>query len=153
MAAVFVAGYLEEDCWLGFEDDDAEVFAMLVICSEVFSWDVIGTGSTNLPDSNTLQTILDPNAPPLPVKTITSTSLINATTAGATKKSHNNHSVATIVIAQRNCLRVRCDALEAERDSFKREFQVQVQTAESFKMDNTKRYENIQYLQSFNGCG
>lgn len=110
-------------------------------------------GSTNPPDPNTLQTILDPNAPPLPVKTITSTSLATATTAAATEKAHDDHSVATIVMAQRDRLRARCDALEAERDSFKRELQVQNQTAESLKTDNTKLYEKVRYLQSFNGGG
>eukprot|EP00985_Skeletonema_marinoi_P014531 scaffold7369_cov58-Skeletonema_marinoi.AAC.1 len=53
-------------------------------------------------------------------------------------------------MAQRDRLRARCDALEAERDSFKRELQVQVQTSESLKTDNTKLYEKVRYLQSFN---
>lgn len=103
-------------------------------------------GSTNPPDPNTLQTILDPKAPPLSgpatLKTITST---------ASEKINDDHSVATIVMAQRDRLRARCDALEAERDSFKRELQVQVQTSESLKTDNTKLYEKVRYLQSFKG--
>jgi homeobox protein cut-like len=53
-------------------------------------------------------------------------------------------------MAQRDRLRARCDALEAERDSFKRELQVQVQASESLKTDNTKLYEKVRYLQSFN---
>jgi len=57
--------------------------------------------------------------------------------------------VATIVMAQRDRLRARCEALEAERDSFKKELQVQVQSAESLKTDNTKLYEKVRYLQSF----
>jgi homeobox protein cut-like len=53
-------------------------------------------------------------------------------------------------MAQRDRLRARCDTMEAERDSFKRESQVQVQTAESLKTDNTKLYEKVRYLQTFN---
>lgn len=68
----------------------------------------------------------------------------------ASEKANDDHSVATIVMAQRDRLRARCDALEAERDSFKRELQVQVQTAESLKTDNTKLYEKVRYLQTFN---
>jgi len=106
-------------------------------------------GSTNPPNPNTLQTILDPDAPPisnpLPAKTNT------ITTTAANEKANDDHSVATIVMAQRDRLRARCDSLEAERDSFKRELQVQVQTAESMKTDNTKLYEKVRYLQSFNG--
>ena len=54
-------------------------------------------------------------------------------------------------MAQRDRLRSRCDALEAERDSFKRELQAQVQSAEGMKTDNTKLYEKVRYLQSFSG--
>lgn len=108
--------------------------------------------SADPPNPNTLQTILDPSAPPisnpLPEKTSAST-----TTAAAAEKANDDHSVATIVLAQRDRLRARCDALEAERDSFKRELQVQVQTSESLKSDNTKLYEKVRYLQSFNGGG
>lgn len=104
-------------------------------------------GST--PNPNTLQRILDPNAPP-----IISNSLPVPPSATATaEKAHDDHSVATIVMAQRDRLRARCDALEAERDSFKRELQVQVEAAESMKTDNTKLYEKVRYLQSFNGGG
>jgi homeobox protein cut-like len=103
-------------------------------------------GSINPPNPNTLSQILDPKAPPVsnppPVKT-------NNT---ASEKANDDHSVATIVMAQRDRLRARCDALEAERDSFKRELQVQVQTAESLKSDNTKLYEKVRYLQTFNGA-
>lgn len=67
----------------------------------------------------------------------------------ALEKSNDDHSVATIVMAQRDRLRARCDALEAERDSFKKELQVQVRSAESLKADNTKLYEKVRYLQNF----
>ena len=40
--------------------------------------------------------------------------------------------------------------MEAERDSFKRELQVQVLTSESLKVDNTKLYEKVRYLQNYN---
>lgn len=107
-------------------------------------------GSTSPPDPNTLQTILDPKAPPvsnpLPSKS-------KLPPSAAAEKARDDHSVATIVMAQRDRLRARCDALEAERDSFKRELQVQVQTAESLKTDNTKLYEKVRYLQSFKGAG
>jgi homeobox protein cut-like len=96
------------------------------------------------PNPNTLLNILDPNAPPVPNPPASNT---NSTTA--TEKADDDHSVATIVMAQRDRLRARCDALEAERDSFKRELQVQVQTAESLKTDNTKLYEKVRYLQTF----
>lgn len=95
----------------------------------------------------TLQRILDPDAPPLsggvPVLTPV------ATSTAATEKANDDHSVATIVMAQRDRLRARCEALEAERDSFKRELQIQVQSAESLKADNTKLYEKVRYLQNF----
>ena len=95
------------------------------------------------PNPNTLLNILDPNAPPIPPSSSTNSS-------AASEKANDDHSVATIVMAQRDRLRARCDALEAERDSFKRELQVQVQTAESLKTDNTKLYEKVRYLQTFN---
>merc|ERR1719162_2921133 len=52
-------------------------------------------------------------------------------------------------MAQRDRLRTRCDLIEAERDSFKKELQVQVRSAERFKADNTKLYEKLRYLQKF----
>ena len=107
-------------------------------------------GAAISPDPNTLQSILDPQAVPPPLVT---TRPATVTTAAAVERAHDDHSVATIVMAQRDRLRVRCDALEAERDSFKRELQVQVQTAEAAKIDNTKLYEKVRYLQSFNGSG
>ncbi len=100
--------------------------------------------STNPPDPNTLQTILDPKAPPL-----SGPATLRTKASTASEKVNDDHSVATIVMAQRDRLRARCDALEAERDSFKRELQVQVQTSESLKADNTKLYEKVRYLQSF----
>lgn len=110
-------------------------------------------GSTNPPNPNTLQTILDPNAPPLPTEQTQSAPATSNVSSAAAEKAHDDHSVATIVMAQRDRLRARCDALEAERDSFKRELQVQVQTAESLKTDNTKLYEKVRYLQSYSKTG
>jgi len=95
-------------------------------------------------DPSTLERILDPNAPPPVTK-----SIVPQPSSSATDKINDDHSVATIVMAQRDRLRARCDALEAERDSFKRELQVQVSTSESLKVDNTKLYEKVRYLQSY----
>lgn len=64
-------------------------------------------------------------------------------------KAKDEMSVANIIMAQRDRLRARCDTLEAERDSFKRELQIQVGLAESLKTDNTKLYEKVRYLQNF----
>ena len=75
------------------------------------------------PNPNTLLNILDPNAPPVPNPPSAGAN----TSSTAMEKANDDHSVATIVMAQRDRLRARCDALEAERDSFKRELQVQVQ--------------------------
>lgn len=96
----------------------------------------------------TLQSILDPNAPitPLPPFPESSGSKVSVS---AVEKADDDHSVATIVMAQRDRLRARCEALEAERDSFKRELQIQVQAAESLKTDNTKLYEKVRYLQNY----
>jgi homeobox protein cut-like len=96
----------------------------------------------------TLQSILDPNAPmtPLPPFADNSASKVSLS---AVEKAEDDHSVATIVMAQRDRLRARCEALEAERDSFKRELQIQVQAAESLKADNTKLYEKVRYLQNY----
>ncbi len=97
-------------------------------------------------DPSTLEHILDPNAPePKAIQPIT-----HALSSSVTEKMNDDHSVATIVMAQRDRLRARCDSLEAERDSFKRELQVQVSTTESLKADNTKLYEKVRYLQSYN---
>lgn len=103
-------------------------------------------------DPSTLQHILDPDAPPPPPGT-TPTKPQLKTSAAAVEKANDDHSVATIVMAQRDRLRARCEALEAERDSFKRELQVQVQASESLKSDNTKLYEKVRYLQNFNSSG
>jgi homeobox protein cut-like len=100
-------------------------------------------------DSATLQHILDPDAPPPPPGAEpVGTPQLNTSLAAAEKAS-DDHSVATIVMAQRDRLRARCEAMEAERDSFKRELQVQVQASESLKSDNTKLYEKVRYLQNF----
>lgn len=96
----------------------------------------------------TLQSVLDPDAPPPPPPTPADAS--PTVSASASEKAQDDHSVATIVMAQRDRLRARCDALEAERDSFRRELQAQVQATESLKADNTKLYEKLRYLQSYN---
>ncbi|KAL7522637.1 hypothetical protein ACHAWX_007337 [Stephanocyclus meneghinianus] len=101
-------------------------------------------GSMKAANPNTLLNILDPNSAPL------ANPPASNTISAASEKASDDHSVATIVMAQRDRLRARCDALEAERDSFKRELQVQVQTSESLKTDNTKLYEKVRYLQTFN---
>jgi homeobox protein cut-like len=103
-------------------------------------------------DPSALQHILDPDAPPAPPVSSPANPQLK-TIAAATEKAEDDHSVATIVMAQRDRLRARCEALEAERDSFKRELQVQVQASESLKSDNTKLYEKVRYLQNFNSSG
>ena len=106
--------------------------------------DVVPYGSTNAPDPNTLQRILDPTAPPVPPQDAgAATATASASSAAPSEKAQDDHSVATIIMAQRDRLRARCDALEAERDSFKRELQVQVQTSEGLKTDNSKLYEKV----------
>ena len=99
----------------------------------------------------TLQSVLDPDAPP-PSGNQTAPPSAPPSTEGssAAEKAADDHSVATIVMAQRDRLRSRCEALEAERDSFKRELQAQVDAAESLKADNTKLFEKMRYLQSYN---
>lgn len=118
---------------------------------------------------DTLQNILDPSATPaksasgqdkannssanaLGQHSVDATSAIPNTPASASalEKAQDDHSVATIIMAQRDRLRTRCETLEAERDSFKRELQIQVQATESLKADNTKLYEKVRYLQNFN---
>jgi hypothetical protein len=98
-------------------------------------------GSANPPDPNTLQRILDPKAPPVLPQDIGNATATSA--ASPSEKAQDDHSVATIIMAQRDRLRSRCDALEAERDSFKRELQVQVQASEGLKTDNSKLYEKV----------
>jgi homeobox protein cut-like len=96
----------------------------------------------------TLAAVMEGNEPPpTPLPEFESP----APTVGTSEseKVADDHSVATIVMAQRDRLRARCDALEAERDSFKRELQIQVSSAESLKSDNTKLYEKVRYLQSY----
>eukprot|EP00979_Chaetoceros_neogracilis_P016541 scaffold8451_cov251-Chaetoceros_neogracile.AAC.1 len=101
---------------------------------------------STLSDPSTLKHILDPNASE-PKAGLASAPLRSDS---ATDKMNDDHSVATIVMAQRDRLRAKCDALEAERDSFKKELQVQVSISESLKADNTKLYEKVRYLQSYN---
>lgn len=99
-------------------------------------------------NSEILQSVLEPhtvaNSPKPDAK-----EAINS--RGSSKRTQDDHSVATIVMAQRDRLRARCEALEAERDSFKRELQAQVSAADSLKSDNTKLYEKVRYLQNFAG--
>ena len=90
----------------------------------------------------TLQSVLDPDAPTPPAPK----------PAAETKKTEEDeHSVTSIIMAQRDRLRARCEAVEAERDSFKRELQYQVDSSESLKADNTKLFEKMRYLQSYDG--
>lgn len=98
-------------------------------------------------DPSALEHILDPTAASPPPSL---SPLKPEPTKSSTEKAEDDHSVATIVMAQRDRLRARCEALEAERDSFKRELQGQVQAAESLKTDNTKLYEKVRFLQNFN---
>lgn len=97
---------------------------------------------------DTLQQILDPDAPSLSSDKFKSSESIATPTP--TESTQEDHSVATIVMAQRDRLRIRCEALEAERDSFKHELQGQMQAAESLKSDNAKLYEKVRYLQHYN---
>jgi homeobox protein cut-like len=99
-------------------------------------------------DPNTLQSVLDPDSAPPPPPPKADEPLNQSTSAA--EKAADDHSVATIIMAQRDRLRARCEALEAERDSFKRELQAQVDAAESLKADNTKLFEKMRYLQSYN---
>jgi homeobox protein cut-like len=102
-----------------------------------------------------LQQVLDPDnadaSPPSEpaARSTPSPALSHSASITAQERADDDHSVATIVMAQRDRLRARCEALEAERDSFKHELQVQVQASESLKSDNTKLYEKVRYLQSF----
>jgi homeobox protein cut-like len=97
----------------------------------------------------TLQQVLDPDALEAPLPQSATPDEMSETSAA--EKEADDHSVATIIMAQRDRLRTRCDALEAERDSFKHELQAQVDAAESLTTDNTKLYEKMRYLQSYKG--
>lgn len=97
-------------------------------------------------DPAALQRVLERSDSPPPTREAEVSPTPNTSAAD---KANDDHSVATIVMAQRDRLRARCDALEAERDSFKRELQVQVASSESLKADNTKLYEKVRYLQNF----
>lgn len=94
-------------------------------------------------NSEILQSVLDPTTEKGSSKPL---SIASKTLS---ERVEDDHSVATIVMAQRDRLRERCEALEAERDSFKRELQAQVCAADSLKTDNTKLYEKVRYLQNF----
>jgi len=102
-------------------------------------------------DPNTLQSVLDPNAPPAAPSQSTASSMVPPVSkTSAEEKIADDHSVANIIMSQRDRLRARCDALELERDSFKRELQAQVDASESLRADNTKLFEKMRYLQSYN---
>jgi homeobox protein cut-like len=102
-------------------------------------------------DPNALQSVLDPDSVSTPTpRTHADSTTPSVAQISAAEKAADDHSVATIIMAQRDRLRARCEALEAERDSFKRELQVQVDAAESLKADNTKLFEKMKYLQSYN---
>ena len=116
--------------------------------------DVVPYGSTNAPDPNTLQRILYPTAPPVPPQDAgAATATTSTPSAAPSEKAQDDHSVATIIMAQRDRLRARCDMLEAERDSFKRELQMQVQTSEGMKTDNSKLYEKVRLGESLTLLG
>ncbi len=102
-------------------------------------------------DPSALQSVLDPTAPsPLPPIAMNSPPPVApASMTSAEERISDDRSVANIIMAQRDRLRTRCDALEAERDSFKRELQAQVDAAESLRADNTKLFEKMRYLQSY----
>jgi len=102
-------------------------------------------------DPNTLQTVLDPNALPVASsQSTTNSSAVHVLKTSAEEKMTDDRSVANIIMSQRDRLRARCDALGAERDSFKRELQTQVDASESLRADNTKLFEKMRYLQSYN---
>jgi homeobox protein cut-like len=90
----------------------------------------------------TLQSVLDPATPPPPVP---------KPAPEIKEAEEDEHSVTSIIMAQRDRLRARCEAVEAERDSFKRELQSQADSSESLKADNTKLFEKMRYLQSYDG--
>lgn len=100
-------------------------------------------------DPAALQKVLDPDSPDAPPPQ--DGTPVEMSGSSAAEKAADDHSVATIIMAQRDRLRARCTALEAERDSFKHELQAQVDAAESLKTDNTKLYEKMRYLQSYKG--
>jgi len=100
--------------------------------------------------NSTLLNVLDPDSikisKPCSDHPITS----NQVSSSTEEKIADDRSVANIIMAQRDRLRSRCDVLEAERDSFKKELQLQVEAAESLRTDNTKLFEKMRYLQSYN---
>jgi homeobox protein cut-like len=100
-----------------------------------------------------LQSVLQSNTTQVTASLSHSSAVVATTGAqlpASMARTDDDHNVATIIMAQRDRLRARCDALEAERDSFKQELQVQVQAFESLKTDNTKLYEKVRYLQNYN---
>lgn len=106
---------------------------------------------TSPSDPNTLQSVLDPDSAPItPSKPTIDNSAAPDKKSSAAEKMADDLSVANIILSQRDRLRSRCDAIEAERDAFKRELQIQVDAAESLRSDNTKLFEKMRYLQSYN---
>jgi len=102
-------------------------------------------------DPNTLQSVLNPDSlPTAPSQPSTDSTTAPAPITSAEDRMADDRSVANIIMSQRDRLRTRCDALEAERDSFKRELQAQVNASESLRADNTKLFEKMRYLQSYN---
>jgi len=104
-------------------------------------------------DPAALQSVLDPTAPvsgPQSSAGSAARSSVVPLAKSAHEKMSDDRSVANIIMSQRDRLRARCDALEAERDSFKRELQAQVDASESLRADNTKLFEKMRYLQSYN---
>ncbi len=103
-------------------------------------------------DPNALQSVLDPTAPPSsgPPAADIEAGTPTVSKTSAEERMSDDRSVANIIMSQRDRLRTRCDALELERDSFKRELQAQVDAAESLRADNTKLFEKMRYLQSYN---
>ena len=104
-------------------------------------------------DPKTLLSVLDPSAPPEAPSQSTFDEKAAPEPVSKTsieEKISDDRSVANIIMSQRDRLRARCDALEAERDSFKRELQAQVDASESLRSDNAKLFEKMRYLQSYN---
>eukprot|EP00535_Pseudo-nitzschia_heimii_P000817 CAMPEP_0197185022 /NCGR_PEP_ID=MMETSP1423-20130617/11079_1 /TAXON_ID=476441 /ORGANISM="Pseudo-nitzschia heimii, Strain UNC1101" /LENGTH=805 /DNA_ID=CAMNT_0042635985 /DNA_START=37 /DNA_END=2454 /DNA_ORIENTATION=+ len=102
-------------------------------------------------DPNALERVLDPSAPPqAPSKANNDSDAPSQSKTSIEEKISDDRSVANIIMSQRDRLRTRCDALEAERDSFKRELQAQMDASESLRADNTKLFEKMRYLQNYN---
>jgi len=128
---------------------EADLDRAIVTASPLKSKPVKSLPTLNMPTENPalLGSILDPNNA---TKSTTNAPAPPQRPPVKETAAEDDHSVATIVMAQRDRLRARCEAMEAERDSFKRELQAQVSALESLKADNTKLYEKVRYLQNYN---